>query len=110
MLSSSTREGKPGEAAARFELLIPSAKLGDALAALSAIDEVRSRHEATDDIITFPPTYFMLQLARATQQMYYPEFLPDVGRPRGLPWSSAADRVSGVSESFGTIRYGRLAE
>jgi len=50
VMSSSTREGKPGEAAARFELLIPSAKLGDALAALSAIDEVRSRHEATDDI------------------------------------------------------------
>lgn len=66
--------------------------------------------EATDDIITFPPSYFMLQLARATQQMYYPEFLPDVARPRGLPWSSAADRVDGVSESFGTIRYGRLAE
>jgi hypothetical protein len=50
VMSSSTREGKPGEAAARFELLIPSAKLGDTLAALSAIDEVRSRHEATDDI------------------------------------------------------------
>jgi len=50
VISSSTREGKPGEAAARFELLIPSAKLGDALAALSAIDEVRTRHEATDDI------------------------------------------------------------
>jgi hypothetical protein len=50
VMSSSTREGKPGEAAARFELLIPSAKLGDALAALSGIDEVRSRHEATDDI------------------------------------------------------------
>ena len=50
VMSSSTREGKPGEAAARFELLIPSAKLGDALAALSAIDEVRTRHEATDDI------------------------------------------------------------
>ena len=66
--------------------------------------------EATDDIVTFPPTHFMLQLARATQQMYYPEFLPDVARPRGLPWSSAADRVDGVSESFGTIRYGRLAE
>ena len=44
--------------------------------------------EATDDIITFPPTHFMLQLARATQQMYYPEFLPDVARPRGLAWSS----------------------
>ncbi|HET9197077.1 MAG TPA: DUF4349 domain-containing protein [Solirubrobacterales bacterium] len=50
VLRSSTREGKAGVAAARFELLIPSAKLGDALAALSAIDEVRSRHEATDDI------------------------------------------------------------
>jgi hypothetical protein len=52
----------------------------------------------------------MLALARATQQMYYPEFLPDATRPRGLPWSSAADRTDGVSESFGTIRYGRLVE
>ena len=66
--------------------------------------------EATDEIVTFPPSFFMLQLARATQGMYYPEFLPDVARPLGLPWSSAGDRVWGVSESFGTIRYGRLAE
>jgi hypothetical protein len=50
VMRSSSREGKAGEAGARFELLIPSAKLGDALAALSAIDEVRTRHEATDDI------------------------------------------------------------
>jgi hypothetical protein len=50
VLRSSTREGEAGVASARFELLIPSAKLGDALAALSSIDEVRSRHEATDDI------------------------------------------------------------
>lgn len=50
VMRSSTREGEAGVAAARFELLIPSAKLGDALAALSAIDEVRTRHEATDDI------------------------------------------------------------
>jgi hypothetical protein len=50
VMRSSTREGKAGVAAARFELLIPSAKLGDALAALSQIDEVRSRHEATADI------------------------------------------------------------
>jgi hypothetical protein len=50
VLRSSTEEGDPGVAGARFELLIPSAKLGDALAALSGIDEVRSRHEATDDI------------------------------------------------------------
>jgi hypothetical protein len=66
--------------------------------------------EATDEIITFPPTFFMVQLARATQNLYYPEFLPDVARPLGLPWSSMGDRVGGVSESFGTIRYGRLAE
>jgi hypothetical protein len=26
--------------------------------------------EATDDIIAFPPSHFMLQLARATRQMY----------------------------------------
>jgi hypothetical protein len=50
VMRSSTREGEAGVAAARFELLIPSDKLGDALAALSAIDRVRSRHEATDDI------------------------------------------------------------
>lgn len=50
VLRSSTREGKAGGAGATFELLIPSARLGDALAALSEIDEVRSRHEATADI------------------------------------------------------------
>ncbi|HKO37557.1 MAG TPA: DUF4349 domain-containing protein [Solirubrobacterales bacterium] len=50
VMSSSTRQGEAGAAGARFELLIPSAKLGDALAALSEIDEVRSRHEATADI------------------------------------------------------------
>lgn len=66
--------------------------------------------EATDEVVTFPPSYFMLQLARATQSIYYPEFLPDAGRPLGLPWSSAGDRAWGVSESFGTLRFGRLAE
>jgi hypothetical protein len=50
VMSSSTSEGKPGRAGARFELLIPSAKLGEALGELSAIDAVRSRHEATADI------------------------------------------------------------
>jgi hypothetical protein len=66
--------------------------------------------EATDEIVTFPPPYFSLQLARATQSLFDPEFLPDVARPLGLPWSSVGDRIGGVSESFGTIRYGRLAE
>ncbi len=50
VLSSSVRGGEAGAAGARFELLIPSAKLGDALASFSAIDTVVSRHEATDDI------------------------------------------------------------
>ncbi len=30
--------------------------------------------EATDEIITFPPDHFMLELARATRQLYYPEY------------------------------------
>jgi len=50
VMRSSTQEGRAGEAGAAFELLIPSAKLGDAMAAFSDIDHVRSRHEATADI------------------------------------------------------------
>ena len=61
--------------------------------------------DAYDEIVTFPPDAFMTHMARATQSLYYPEFLPDAARPRGLAGSSAA-----VSESFGTLRYGRLAE
>ena len=63
----------------------------------------------TDEVANFPIPWFQLQLARATQQLYYPEFLPDVRRPAGLPWSSASDRGD-LSESFGTLRYGTLAE
>ena len=55
--------------------------------------------DATDDIVTFPPTAFMLRLARATQQLYYPEFLPDATRPGGLPWAGSGDRDTGLSES-----------
>ena len=63
----------------------------------------------TDEIASFPVPWFQLQLARATQQLYYPEFLPDAQRPAGLPWSGSDDRGD-LSESFGTVRYGRLAE
>ena len=52
----------------------------------------------------------MLNLARASQLMYYPEFLPDAHRALGLPSGSAADRPTGISESFGTLRYGKLLE
>lgn len=65
VMSSSTREGKPGRAGARFELLLPSDDLGDALAALSEIDEVRSRHEATTDITA--PTVDTAELLRDSQ-------------------------------------------
>lgn len=50
VLNSSVRGGSEGDAGARFDLLIPSAKLSDALAAFSGIAEVRSRHEASNDI------------------------------------------------------------
>jgi len=52
----------------------------------------------------------MLRLARASQRLWYPEFLPDPDRPAGLGGSSAADRAAGVAEAFGTLRYGRLVE
>lgn len=66
--------------------------------------------EAFDEIVTFPPVWFQLELARATQRLYYPEFLPDDTRPRGLPWGSVGDGANGVSESWGTVRFGSLAE
>lgn len=62
VMSSSTREGEPGRAGARFELLIPSAKLGDALGELSGVDKVLSRHEATADITA--PTVNVTELLR----------------------------------------------
>lgn len=50
VLRSHTTQGPAGRAGAGFYLLIPSARLGDALAAISAIDEVGSRNDATADI------------------------------------------------------------
>jgi hypothetical protein len=49
VLSSSVRD-QGGESSARFQLLVPSARLSDTLASLSQIAEVRSRHESTLDI------------------------------------------------------------
>jgi hypothetical protein len=66
--------------------------------------------EGTDEIVTFPPPWFQLELARATQRMYYPEFLPHATRPGGLPWGSMGDPKNGVSESWGTLRFGKLVE
>jgi hypothetical protein len=66
--------------------------------------------EVSESLITFPPADFERRLARVTQHLYYPEFLPDRMRPVDLPGTAAADRPRGVSEAFGTIRYGRLLE
>jgi hypothetical protein len=66
--------------------------------------------EADDRFISFPPDPFMMAAGRASQRLYYPEFLPDPMRPLGLASASAADRPPHVSESYGTLRYGRLAE
>lgn len=52
----------------------------------------------------------MTRLARATQRLYFPEHLADAARPAGLPGASAADRPAGVSECYGTLRVGNLAE
>lgn len=50
VLHSNVRSGSAGATGAYFELLIPSDKLNDALAAFSQIAEVRQRHDATNDI------------------------------------------------------------
>jgi Domain of unknown function (DUF4349) len=50
VLHSSVKSGSKGATGASFELLIPSRKLDDTLAAFSQIAEVRERHDATNDI------------------------------------------------------------
>jgi VIT1/CCC1 family predicted Fe2+/Mn2+ transporter len=50
VLRSSIRDGRAGEAGANFDLLVPSGRLGDAMAAFSDIAGVRSRHESTMDV------------------------------------------------------------
>lgn len=65
VMRSSTSEGAAGEAGATFDLLIPSAKLGDAMAAFSDIDHVRSRHEATAEITA--PTVSAAELLKESR-------------------------------------------
>ena len=50
VLNSSVESGSTGASGASFSLLIPSDKVDDALASFSQIAEVRSRHDATNDI------------------------------------------------------------
>ena len=66
--------------------------------------------EATPRYVTFPPASYQLDFARFVRRLYLPEFLPDPERPLALSGTGAGDRAPGISESFGTLRYGRLAE
>jgi hypothetical protein len=50
VLHSKVQSGSAGATGAYFDLLIPSRKLDDTLAAFSQIAEVRERHDATNDI------------------------------------------------------------
>jgi hypothetical protein len=62
--------------------------------------------EGTDEAITFPPRNFTARLGRAQQGLYFPEFLPDPYRPAHL----AGSRRDGISESYGSYRWGSLIE
>ncbi|MBL8230388.1 MAG: alkaline phosphatase D family protein [Bryobacterales bacterium] len=66
--------------------------------------------EASDALVTLPPDAFMLRAARATRRLFYPEFLPEAGRPDGLAGSFEFEPNISYSECFGTFRYGLLAE
>ena len=66
--------------------------------------------EATDQFVTLPPHEYQLSFARFTRDLFMPEFLPDPNRPVLMSGAGAGDRGPGISESFGTFRYGNLAE
>ncbi len=66
--------------------------------------------DADPRMVTFPPDRYQLEFARFTRHAYLPEFLPDGNRPLAVSGTGAGDRAPGISEAFGTLRYGRLVE
>lgn len=62
--------------------------------------------EGTDEYVTLPPKNFSARLGRAQQSLYFPEYLPDPARPTHL----AGSRSDGISESYGSFRWGSLVE
>jgi hypothetical protein len=66
--------------------------------------------EFTDQIATLPPDSYGIVGGEQTQQLYYPEFLPDRHRPEWLPGADKAGIPAGTNMVFGTLRYGRLLE
>lgn len=61
--------------------------------------------EAHPDLVTFPPKEYMLDAALTTQRLYYPEFF----NPTSISSGQIKGSV-GLSASFGSVRYGDLAE
>jgi len=66
--------------------------------------------EATDEYVTFPPDDFQMEAARWSQRLYYPEFLADANQPSGLPGRVSFEGSGLLSESYGALRFGKLAE
>ena len=66
--------------------------------------------EATAQFVTLPPHEYQLSYARFVRDLFLPEFLRDPDRPKLLAGSGSGDRDPGISESFGTLRYGNLVE
>ena len=66
--------------------------------------------DADPRMVTLPPDRYQVDFARFTRNAFLPEFLPDVERPLAMSGTGAGDRAPGISEAFGTFRYGRLAE
>jgi len=66
--------------------------------------------EYSNDLATMPPDDYGLSAALETQQLYYPEFLPDANRPQWLQGGNLANHPPGVNTVFGTLRYGDLLE
>ncbi len=66
--------------------------------------------DADPNMVTFPPDVYQLEFARFARNAFLPEFLPDPNRPLMMSGTGAGDRAPGISEAFGTFRYGRLVE
>jgi phosphodiesterase/alkaline phosphatase D-like protein len=66
--------------------------------------------EFTSTLATMPASEFGLDGEDATQFMYYPEFLPDAGRPDYLWGTKKIGRAPRTNQFYGTLRYGDLLE
>ena len=66
--------------------------------------------DAYDEIVTFPADGFMTEMARATQSLVLPGVPAGCDAPAGAGGFCARRTRLPISESFGTLRYGRLAE